>query len=92
MTPQPKPAAAGGMKRMPSVKDSNYGDPELETVEARIPTDWGVLFVGVLTLRFKIAQKPYIIRSLGPRIVKYESLEPQGYTKSPSIWCLYLGS
>ena len=29
-----------------------------------------------LTLRFKIAQKPYIIRSLGPRIIKYRSLEP----------------
>ena len=29
-----------------------------------------------LTLRLKMAQKPYIIWSLGPEALKYESLEP----------------
>ena len=28
-----------------------------------------------------MAQKPYIIRSLGPKALKYESLEPQGKTQ-----------
>ena len=31
-----------------------------------------------LTLRLKIAQKPYIVWSLGPKALKYESLEPKG--------------
>ena len=30
------------------------------------------------TLRLKIAQKPYIAWSLGPKALKYESLEPKG--------------
>ena len=30
------------------------------------------------TLRLKIAQKPYIVWSLGPKASKYESLEPKG--------------
>ena len=29
-----------------------------------------------LTLRLKIAQKPHIVWSLGPKALKYESLEP----------------
>ena len=29
-------------------------------------------------VRLKIAQKPYTICSLGPKALKYESLEPQG--------------
>ena len=29
-------------------------------------------------LRLKIAQKPYIVWSLGPKALTYESLEPQG--------------
>ena len=33
---------------------------------------------GSLTLRLKIAQKPYIVWSLGPEALKYESLEPKG--------------
>ena len=31
-----------------------------------------------IPLRLKIAQKPYVMWSLGPRSLKYESLEPQG--------------
>ena len=30
----------------------------------------------ILTLRLKIAQKPYVVWSLGPKALKYESLEP----------------
>ena len=30
------------------------------------------------TLRLKIAQKPYIVWSLDPKALKYESLEPKG--------------
>ena len=33
-------------------------------------------FKGTLTLRLQTAQKPYIIWSLGPKAVKYESSEP----------------
>ena len=46
-----------------------------------------------LTLRLKIAQKRYIVRSLGPKALKYESLEPWG--ESPRISVLrgsYKGS
>ena len=32
----------------------------------------------LLTLRLKIAQKPFVIWSLGPKTSKYESLEPEG--------------
>ena len=32
----------------------------------------------VLTLSIKIAQKPYIIGSLGPKALKYESFEGKG--------------
>ena len=32
------------------------------------------------SLRLKIAQKPYIVWSLGPKALKYESLEPEGFT------------
>ena len=35
-----------------------------------------------LTLRLKIAQKPYTVWSLGPKALKYESLEPKGYRAS----------
>ena len=31
-----------------------------------------------LTLSIKIAQKPYIIGSLGPKVLKYESLDAKG--------------
>ena len=31
-----------------------------------------------LTLRLKMAQKPYIMWSLGPKALTYESLEPSG--------------
>ena len=31
---------------------------------------------GTLTLRLKIAQRPYVVWSLGPKALKYESLEP----------------
>ena len=40
-----------------------------------------ILFTEPLTpkaLRLKIAQKPYIVWSLGPKALKDESLEPQG--------------
>ena len=30
------------------------------------------------TLRLKIAQKPYIVWSLGPKAFRYQSLEPKG--------------
>ena len=30
------------------------------------------------TLRLKVAQKPYIVWSLGPKALRYESLEPLG--------------
>ena len=33
-----------------------------------------------LTLRLKIAQKPYVVWSLGPKALKHESLEPLGNT------------
>ena len=32
----------------------------------------------VLTLSIKIAQKPYIIGSLGPKALKYESFDAKG--------------
>ena len=32
-----------------------------------------------VTLRLKIAQKLYIVWSLGPKALKYECLEPKGY-------------
>ena len=32
-----------------------------------------------ITLRLKIAQRPYIVWSLGPKALGYESLEPKGY-------------
>ena len=32
-----------------------------------------------ITLRLKIAQKLYIVWSLGPKALNYESLEPKGY-------------
>ena len=44
----------------------------------------GCIFTGCptparsLTLRLKIAQKPYIVWSLDPKALKYESLEPKG--------------
>ena len=31
-----------------------------------------------LTLRLKIAQKPYMVWSLGPKALKYESFEGEG--------------
>ena len=31
-----------------------------------------------VTLRLKIAQKPYIVKSLAPKALIYESLEPKG--------------
>ena len=33
----------------------------------------------VRTLGIKIAQKPYIVWSLGRKALKYESLDPEGY-------------
>ena len=33
------------------------------------------------TLSIKIAQKPYIIGSLGPKALKYESFDAKGYLK-----------
>ena len=33
-----------------------------------------------LTLGIKIAQKPYMVWSLGPKALIYESLDPEGYT------------
>ena len=35
-------------------------------------------YQGFVTLRLKIAQKPYIVWSLGSKALKYESLEPWG--------------
>ena len=40
------------------------------------------VYSGTLTLRLKIAQKPYIVWSLGPKALKYESLEPKGKRKA----------
>ena len=37
------------------------------------------------TLRLKMAQKPYIILSLGPKALKYESLEPLVYAFGFSV-------
>ena len=37
-----------------------------------------------ITLGIKIAQKPYIVWSLGPKALIYESLDPQGKIVSPS--------
>ena len=34
------------------------------------------LFITSLTLGIKIAQKPYIVWSLGPKALIYESLDP----------------
>ena len=37
----------------------------------------GLRYQGLkFTLRLKVAQKPYIVWSLGPKALKYESLEP----------------
>ena len=47
---------------LPWVSDSWYWDWNFETS----------------TLRLKLAKKPHIIRSLGPKALKYESLEPWG--------------
>ena len=33
----------------------------------------------LITLGIKIAQKPYIVWSLGPKALIYESLDPYGY-------------
>ena len=35
------------------------------------------------TLSIKIAQKPYIIGSLGPKALKYESFDAKGYAVYP---------
>ena len=55
-------------------------EPYLQTVLLMIPTPILRLTllgrVWALTLRLKMAQKPYIIWSLGPKALKYESLEP----------------
>ena len=45
---------------------------------------WGLGLIGLvgfresLTLSIKIAQKPYIIGSLGPKALKYESFDAKG--------------
>ena len=41
-------------------------------------TDAGMVRNAIPYLRLKIAQKPYIVWSLGPKAFKYESLEPKG--------------
>ena len=50
------------------------------------------------TLPLKIAQKPLIVCSLGPKAVKHESLEPSAsspHTTSGKLWtlltCLFAG-
>ena len=42
----------------------------------------GLSHVWSITLRLKIAQKPFIILSLGPKALKHESLEP--YPEGPN--------
>ena len=44
--------------------------PALKVICIIIAGVWG------FTLRLKIAPKPYIVWSLGPKALKYESLEP----------------
>ena len=43
---------------------------------------------GTLSLSIKIAQKPYIIGSLGPKALKYESLDAKGLV----VWGPKLGA
>ena len=69
-----------------------FGDREGSRIEKRIQPIWvfpnirgpniysqnsGVLAIRTPTVRLKIAQKPYIRWSLGPKTIEYESLEPK---------------
>ena len=49
----------------------------------------GEIPISTLTLSIKIAQKPYIIGSLGPKALKYESFEGKG--KVIGGWSLGFG-
>ena len=61
------------MRRSPENSIGNHLGPYSTSSLRRFEIKWLSL-----SLRLKIAQKPYIVWSLGPKALKYESLEPKG--------------